>query len=210
MSIHRRFALIALTLAASSTAHAQTDALLGQLAWVPYSDSAKEAVPKGWHLCDGAILNINTNTALFSLLGTTFGGNGVTTFALPDLRGRMMIGAGQGPGLSNRVLGQQGGAEKVVLNAYQLPAHAHTLYGSKQIGDSKDPTDGVLAVSSQRSPDGPVRGDELPYRADGDRGASLNGSSLGETGHTHAHENMKPYATLRCIIATQGLFPSRN
>src|SRR5262245_13746399 len=105
-----RCAAILLGAGMAGQVSAQAEPFIGQLAWVPYNFA-----PKGWHFCDGSIIAIAQNTALFSLLGTTYGGNGVTTFGLPDLRGRVMISSGQGPGTSNYDLGQVGGNETVTL-----------------------------------------------------------------------------------------------
>src|SRR5262247_1539362 len=101
--------------------------------------------PTGWATCDGQILSIAQNTALFSLLGTTFGGNGQTTFGLPDLRGRVPIGQGQGPGLANYTLGQTGGQETVTLITSQMPQHTHSLVGVTEAGDTNVPTGAFLA-----------------------------------------------------------------
>src|SRR5215218_9391620 len=101
--------------------------------------------PRGWAFCQGQILSIAQNTALFSLLGTTFGGNGQTTFALPDLRGRVPVGWGQGPGLSNRNLGEVGGQENTTLTQNEIPTHNHTLNAVSQPGDSSAPAGAYLA-----------------------------------------------------------------
>jgi microcystin-dependent protein len=105
----------------SSPAAAQSEPFLGQIAWVAF-----DFAPRGWAECNGQILSIAQNTALFSLLGTTYGGNGTTTFALPDLRGRVAVHGGQGPGLTSRGMGEKGGLENVILTENQMPAHAHT------------------------------------------------------------------------------------
>ncbi len=159
--------------------------------------------PKGWAFCQGQLLSISQNSALFSLLGTTYGGNGVTTFALPDLRGRVPLGPGQSPGVSmNYVQGQVGGQETVTLQNSQMPAHVHTasVAVSSNPGNSAAPNGRYLAASDQRndqytdqSPDG-----------------TLAGASTNVAGSSMPHENMQPYLCLNFIIALQGVFPSRN
>src|SRR5689334_9815739 len=116
---------------------------LGEIRMVPFNFA-----PKGWALCNGQILAISQNTALFSLLGTTYGGNGVSTFALPDFRGRVPIHAGQGPGLSSYVLGEQTGTESVTLTVPQLPAHNHTVNGVASGGSQASPAGGSPAIES--------------------------------------------------------------
>src|SRR5690606_5341046 len=103
--------------------------------------------PKGWAFCDGRLLSIAQNTALFSLLGTTYGGDGQTTFALPDLRGRTAIGMGQGPGLSQRAQGEMSGTENVTLIQTQIPAHTHALMASTADGTTSAPAEAVIAVN---------------------------------------------------------------
>jgi microcystin-dependent protein len=100
----------------------QVEAFVGEIRWVAFNFA-----PQGWALCDGQILAVSSNTALFALLGTTYGGNGVSTFALPDMRGRVPVHPGTGPGLSERLLGEEGGVESVTLTTAQIPAHSHTL-----------------------------------------------------------------------------------
>src|SRR6478609_2582952 len=160
--------------------------------------------PKGWALCQGQSLSIAQNTALFSLLGTTYGGNGTTTFALPDLRGRAPIHLGQGPGLSNRVIGQLGGAEAVTLTLSQLPAHVHTSIGtapaSGQPATETDPAGHVFAVPADGS---------SAYATSSN--AQLGGvETSGSSGGSQPHENLQPYLCVNFIIATEGVFPSQN
>ena len=119
------------------------DPFLGMIALVPYNFP-----PRGWTFCNGQILAISQNTALFSLLGTTYGGNGVTTFALPDLRGRVPLSSGQGPGLSNYDLGELSGTENVTLTTNQMPIHTHALGVSAKEGTSESPVGAVPAAES--------------------------------------------------------------
>ncbi len=156
--------------------------------------------PRGWAFCDGQILSIAQNTALFSILGTTYGGNGQTTFALPDLRGRAPVSAGQGPGLSNYVLGQQGGSETTTLNITQIPAHAHTtqVFSNTDPATSTTPTNTVLANSG-----------EVPIYANSSN-QTLAGPTTGQSGGSQPFNNVQPYLPLNYIIALQGIFPSRG
>src|SRR5882724_8079483 len=158
--------------------------------------------PKGWATCNGQLLPISQNTALFSLLGTTYGGNGTTTFALPDLQGRIPIGQGQGPGLEIYDLGQISGEESVLLTLPELPAHNHSIKGSP-----------LAATVSQVSGNAPSNtgADLLLYAAgSASMNANLNPQTLQISGVGTPHENRMPVLTLNWVIALQGLFPARN
>ncbi len=159
---------------------------------------------RGWALCDGQLLPINQNAALFSILGTQYGGDGQTNFALPDLRGRVPIHMGNGPGLSNRPIGSKSGAETHTLTTNQIPSHAHgaTLRASDAEGTSASPTDLVIAKSGSGDPD--YNGDAL--------NTALRSDSIevGNTGGNQSHNNMQPYLTLNYQIALVGIFPPRN
>jgi microcystin-dependent protein len=157
--------------------------------------------PRGWQFCQGQILSIAQNTALFSILGTTYGGNGQTTFALPDLRGRYPMQQGQGPGLAPRTLGEQGGSENVTLISTQMPAHNHTLNVSSQAGDTETPVGTVLAADGT--------GANLLYRAPPVNG-TMNPATIGAAGGSQPHNNMSPFLCLNFIIAMEGIYPSRN
>ncbi|MFY1829874.1 phage tail protein [Myxococcus fulvus] len=157
--------------------------------------------PRGWAFCQGQILSIAQNTALFSILGTTYGGNGQTTFALPDLRGRYPMQPGQGPGLSPRTLGEQGGTETVTLISTQMPAHTHSLNVSSQQGDTETPVGTVLAADNN--------GAIFNYRAAPIDG-TMNPAAIGVAGGSQPHNNMSPFLCLNFIIALEGIFPSRN
>ena len=146
--------------------------------------------PKGWALCDGQLLPINQNQALFSLLGITFGGDGRVNFALPDLRGRVPIHVGDG-----HTLGSLGGERAHTLSIAELPEHTHVMQGSGTNADVVSPTDNVLAQTSQSY--GPAA--QL---------TSLDPSTNGSTGGSQAHLNMQPFLTLSFCIALQGIFPS--
>ena len=159
--------------------------------------------PRGWALCDGQILPINQNQSLFSLLGTTYGGDGETTFGLPDLRGRGAMHEGSGPGLSPKMLGQKGGAETVTLAPAEIAAHSHALKASSDEATSGNPGGNVLAdlnvdlATTHGAFDDPT---DLP----------MNPDAVGLTGGGQSHTNVQPFLTLNFCIALQGLFPSRN
>jgi microcystin-dependent protein len=152
--------------------------------------------PLGWALCNGQLMPISQNTALFSLLGTTYGGDGKATFALPDLRGRAPMHPGQGPGLSPRVLGESAGSEAESIQIAQMPAHAHPQPVSSQAATTGTPGPGVtLAMASTNT-----------YRDPGT--LVLTGATAGGAGEPH--ENMQPFLVMNFIIALQGIFPPRE
>jgi microcystin-dependent protein len=159
--------------------------------------------PTGWAFCDGQLMPISQNTALFSLLGTTYGGDGKSTFALPDLQGSSPMHPGQGQGLSLRDLGQIGGAETITLLNSEMPAHAHGIgRASTAAGDSQFPENSVWAQA------GAGRGAAAAYIA-GPPTGKINPNSLAPTGGGLPHNNMQPYLTLNFCIALQGVFPQR-
>lgn len=159
--------------------------------------------PRGNSFCNGQIISIAQNTAVFSLLGTTYGGNGTTTFALPNLQGRMPIGAGNGPGLTQRILGETGGVESVTLLSSQMPSHTHVPQASSVAGTQASPAAGVWAASAGgRTP--------LPLYAAPPANTAMSNSAIAVAGNSQAHPNMQPYLAISYIIALQGIFPSRN
>lgn len=165
--------------------------------------------PRGWAFCDGQLLPISQNTALFSLLGTTYGGDGRTTFALPDLRGRVPMHAGQGPGLTHRQLGERVGSEQVTLSLLQIPAHNHTLFASPNNGTDPSPINNFIGkhqVTIDRT--NTVNGNSFTPVASGL--GSMNGSSISNTGGSQPHTNVQPTLVINYIIALVGIFPSRN
>jgi microcystin-dependent protein len=176
---------------------------LGQIMMVGFNFA-----PRGWAFCNGQLLAISSNTALFSLLGTTYGGDGRTTFALPNLQGRCAVGMGHGPGLAPRQIGQVIGQESVVLTQNELPSHTHPLMGNNADATTNDPTNATLAkenvVIERGSPATPVNG----Y---GSGAANVGmGASIGNTGGNQAHNNMQPSLVMNYVIALQGIFPSRS
>jgi microcystin-dependent protein len=157
--------------------------------------------PRGWAFCNGQLLSISQNTALFSLLGTTYGGDGKTTFALPNLQGRVPLQPGQGPGLSLRDLGEVGGRETVTLTPAQIPAHTHQLYASTGAANTANPQGAMLAVTAA---DNPI------YAAPGTGLELTMGPNAVGANDAQPHNNMQPYFTITFIIALEGVFPPRG
>ncbi len=157
--------------------------------------------PRGWAFCDGQLMPIAQWQALFSILGTQFGGDGRTTFALPDLRGRVAVHPGTGPGLHSYRAGDKGGAEQVGLTVNQIPAHSHSLNANTNTGDHPDPAGAALADTKGRDRD---------YLKSGDVNTSMSAQSIGSSGGGQPHENRQPYLAVHYIIALQGVFPSRS
>lgn len=167
-----------------------SEPFLGQLMLVPYNFA-----PKGWAFCAGQVMSIAQNSALFSLLGTTYGGDGITTFALPDLRGRVPLSSGQGPGLSPYQLGQTGGSESVTLLITEIPAHNHLVACYNGDAETSSPVNSLLANSTT-------------YASTAD--ATMAPNMIGPSGGSQPHANVQPYLTLNWIIALEGIFPSRS
>lgn len=162
--------------------------------------------PKGWAFCDGSILQVNQNAALFSLLGTTYGGNGTTTFALPDLRGRVPMGAGNGLGLSPRVAGQVLGAENVTLTTQQMPAHTHNLAVSSAPATTNTPVSGVAAVASYTDDNG----NAYPVNTYGaTANAPANPAAITVAGGSQPFGIVQPSLAMNYIICIAGIYPSR-
>ena len=159
--------------------------------------------PKGWAFCDGQLLPLSQNTALFSLLGTTYGGDGKSTFALPDLQGSAAMHPGQGPGLSQHFLGEQSGVETVTLLVSEIPVHAHSV--GRALGDLGNSITPVNSVWAQAAAG---RGAAALYK-DGAPTGQVNINSLAITGGGLPHNNLQPYLTLNFCIALQGVFPQR-
>lgn len=153
--------------------------------------------PKGWAWCDGQLLPLSQNTALFSLLGTTYGGDGKSNFALPDLQGRCPMHPGQGPGLSLHDLGETGGTETVSLLESEIPAHSHALRASPDDADLRIPTSARSLAKS------------VMY-ATGNPNTGLSGNALAPAGGDQPHNNLQPYLTFYFNIALQGVFPPRT
>lgn len=156
--------------------------------------------PRGWALCQGQILSIAQNTAVFSLIGTTYGGNGVTTFALPDLRGRVPIQQGQGPGLSDYVLGEVAGTETTTLTLNNLPQHNHSLIATSEAGSTSAPAGAYLGNTGALDKEYNISGTQV----------AMNAGAIGLAGGSQPFQNLQPYLAINFIIALEGIFPSRN
>ncbi|HKQ73051.1 MAG TPA: tail fiber protein [Blastocatellia bacterium] len=157
--------------------------------------------PIGWAFCNGQLMPISQNTALFSLIGTFYGGDGKSTFALPNLQGRAPMHQGQGPGLSNRDLGELGGEQSVTLITSELPAHSHQVSANTGGGNQTSPTNNVWSSLAGRTPP--------PLYSDASN-TTMSPQAAGIAGSSQPHNNMPPYLTLNFIIALQGIFPPRN
>lgn len=156
--------------------------------------------PQGWAFCNGQLLPLSQNTALFSLLGTTYGGNGLSNFALPDMQGRAPMHPGQGPGLSLHDLGEEGGVETLTLLTSEIPAHTHGLGSATDPGDTNTPQGNALTRSSGAS----------IYNAATSPLVAMNPGAIGVAGGSLPHNNMQPYLTVNFCIAMQGVFPPRS
>jgi microcystin-dependent protein len=173
-----------------------SDPFIGQLMLVPFNFA-----PKSWALANGQLLSISQNTALFALLGTFYGGNGQTTFALPDLRGRVPIGMGQGPGLQSYALGETSGTETVTLLINEMPQHNHSVNADGTAGTTTTPVNGAPGKFVAGTPYAPGN-------------STLNqqmANTMAQTaGGSQPHNNLMPYLTLNWIICMAGVFPARN
>jgi len=153
--------------------------------------------PRGWAFCNGQLLPVSQNTALFSLIGTTYGGDGRTTTALPNLQGRAPMHPGRGPGLTDRRLGQRGGVETVSLTEAQMPNHNHTLFGTGEDGRSTNPAGNYVGAGNDIFSNPSNLG-------------TMAEQSLPNAGGSQAHNNLQPYLAINYIIALVGLYPSRS
>ena len=157
--------------------------------------------PRGWAFCHGQLLAIAQNSALFSLLGTTFGGDGRTTFSLPDTRGRCVVGAGQGPGLTDRRIGQKSGNETTTLTEANLPSHSHRVNATNAIGNLTGPGTDFLAKSEQT-------GQRIYHN--GPPTQQMDPGMIANTGGNTSFNNMQPYLVMNYVIALVGIYPSRS
>jgi len=213
----RRFILGAATVAAAGLAaqaitikpaSAQGEnPFLGEIAMVAF-----DFAPKGWALCNGQLLPISQYTALFSLLGTTYGGDGVTTFALPNLQGQVPMHVGANASGKVHALGESGGAETVTLTLAQMPTHEHALRASPSSATSESPKGNLLATETQNiyavgpsPPSGPANGP-----LSGPPFVNMSSGAIGPTGGNASHTNLQPYLTINFIIALEGIFPSQG
>ena len=171
------------------------DNYLGEIRPVPYNFA-----PFGWALCNGQILPISQYSALFSLLGTTYGGDGQSTFALPDLRGRVVIHQGQGSGLSSYQMGQSGGVETVTLTTNQIPGHGHGLTGTGAAATTPTPGTSVVPATLSAATELYATG----------AATSLKPDSVGNAGGNQPHDNHQPFLAINYIIALEGIYPTRS
>jgi microcystin-dependent protein len=176
----------------STPAMAQTP-FIGEIRYVAFTFA-----PKGWAPCNGQIMAIADNPELFNLIGTLYGGDGETTFALPDMRGRVPVGVGQGVGLTPRNFGDTGGQETVALTIPQMPKHTHNLKAASGAANSKAPAGNLLANSSS-----------TPIYSTATADTTLRSSVIATTGSSQPHENMQPFLAQQCIIALVGIYPSQ-
>ncbi|MGB5832182.1 MAG: tail fiber protein [Thiohalocapsa sp.] len=222
---HKQIGLVAGTLGmlatlgiASSPAYAQQEGFIGEIKFF-----GGNFAPRGWAFCDGQLLAISGNSALFSILGTAYGGDGRTTFALPDMRGRSPVHQGSGPGLPTVRLGAKGGAERFTLTAAQMPSHSHsadtstttdtttTMAAYSGGGTMNSPAGNVLAddgsdrIYSDQAPDVSMNAAAVIYTSTSD-----STTTIGNTGGSQSVSHRSPYVAVNCIIALQGIFPSRN
>jgi len=172
-----------------------TEPFIAEIRVLPYTFA-----PKGWARCDGQLMPISQNTALFSLIGTYYGGNGISNFALPNLQGNFAMGTGQGPGLTERVIGETVGADSVTLLPQEMPSHSHALMAGPTAAATSP---SGAAMSPTASGGGNV------YRVPG-TAAPMADASIAQTGGGQAHENRQPYLSMPFCIALQGIFPPRS
>jgi microcystin-dependent protein len=158
--------------------------------------------PRGWMNANGQLLSIHQNQALFSLFGTTYGGDGRTQFGLPDLRGRVPLHVGKGPGLTQKRQGQKGGAERHTLNITEIPPHKHALNATKGGANQQSPTGNLLAQQSRKS--------RIYAPFDAKNRTPMDANAIGAAGNGKPHNNLQPFLTLRYCVAVQGIYPSRN
>lgn len=171
------------------------DAYLGQMLYVAFNFA-----PVGWADCNGQLMSIDENYALFVLLGTTYGGDGVTTFALPNVQSRVLIGDGSSTVGGNYVLGQSAGTEKETLTINQMPSHTHQVVAVSGVGNQNLPTNALPSDSQVLDKKYATSGTLEP----------MSNLSVKTAGNGQPHNNIQPYVTFKCIIATQGIFPSQN
>lgn len=188
-------ATIAPMLAANQASAQSTTPFIGEMKVVGFN-----FCPVGYARADGGLLAISQYTALFALIGTTYGGNGQTTFALPDLRGRAPIHFGQGAGLANYSLGEQSGTESTTLNITHLPAHTHRVQATNVLGDKGGPGDKILAAKNA---------DPKPYM-EGTPNRLLAADTITSAGGSQPVDILRPYLAMNICIATEGVFPSQN
>jgi microcystin-dependent protein len=178
------------------------DPFLGEIRMVGWNFAAN-----GWALCNGQLMSISQNNALFALLGTTYGGDGISTFALPNLQGRVPIHQGTGPGLSPYTMGESAGSEAVTLLVNQMPQHNHMVAVNNQAGSVADPTNALLAQGNSGAGRDPIATSNF---TSGAATGTLAPAAISATGGNQPHANIQPFLCVNFIIALQGIFPSRQ
>lgn len=196
-------AATALTAATPKKAEAGADPYLGEVMIYPYT-----FCPRGWTEANGQLLSVSQYTALFSLYGTNFGGDGRTTFGLPDLRGRVPMHLGTGPGLSPRTIGQKFGTETETMTVNQMPSHSHTVNSVSGQGDKGGPNSDFLSAPGAN--DGSLKYNDLKMYHDGPATATMDPGMIASTGGNQPQNNIQPVQVLRYCVALEGLFPPRN
>lgn len=195
MKLKLHYAVLFFLLTLSLSGFSQQEGFLGEVKMF-----AGNYAPRGWAFCEGQLLAISSNTALFSVLGTMYGGDGRTTFALPDLRGRIPMGMGNGPGLTSRNFqGAKFGTETNTLTELNLPSHNHSILASTEAGTTSNPTGAVLAHTNNF---------DNEYTTTSN--TTMNANMVGNKGSNQAVNNIQPVLTIRYIICTQGVFPVRD
>lgn len=175
-----------------------TDPYIGEIRAVGFNFA-----PYQWAFCDGQMLPISSFTALYSLLGTTYGGDGRTTFALPNMMDRSPMGQGRGPGLTDTIMGERQGVATITLNESQLPSHSHQVSVTAETGDTDNPTGAYTAQAISRGRPSPT------YRQTFDNPVSMGPNTLHAVGGNEAHENVQPYLCIPYVISLEGIYPTR-
>ena len=171
---------------------------VGQIMFVPYNFA-----PNGWHECDGSLLPISEYEVLFTLIGTTYGGDGQSTFAVPNAKGKVIIDDGQGTGLSPYVIGQTAGVESVTLTTNQMPNHSHSVLASTVDGNQNSPTNGIPANTK-------ILDKEYSNSTDSASKVVMKPGMIAVSGGNQPHDNMMPTLSMKCVISLFGVFPSQN
>ncbi|MBV6881917.1 tail fiber protein [Epilithonimonas ginsengisoli] len=171
---------------------------VGQIMFVPYNFA-----PNGWHECDGSLLPISEYEVLFTLIGTTYGGDGQSTFAVPNAKGKVIIDDGQGTGLSPYVIGQTAGVESVTLTTNQMPNHSHSVLASTADGNQNSPTNGIPSNTK-------ILDKEYSNSTDSASKVVMKPGMIAVSGGNQPHDNMMPTLSMKCVISLFGVFPSQN
>jgi microcystin-dependent protein len=191
------YALLVMSLLGSGSVALAQECMIGEVKWF-----GGNFAPRSWAILEGQLLPVSQNSALFSVLGTQYGGDGRTTFGLPDLRGRSLLGKGQGPGLVNRRIGEKGGQERHQLTVQELPAHSHQARGANVKGTQEFPGGNLIAGSNNKR--------SKSFVPTAKQTTPLSPATIGTVGGSKPHAVMSPYTVLTPIMCLQGVFPSRN